>query len=116
MEEPQIPDGFKPEPGTPVKGPMHSPCHAGQFVRSLLSEELNLSVTEAADVLDVSRAQLSRLVNEKAALTWDMAIKLEKSFGLKADLMMRMQNTYDAAEARKRRDRITVNRVIAPHQ
>jgi len=116
MEEPQLPPGFKPEPGTPVKGPMHSPCHMGSFVRTFFDEDAHLSVTEAADILDVSRGQLSRLVNEKSALTWDMAIKLEKAFGLKADMMMRMQNAYDAAEARKRRDRITVNRVIAPSQ
>ncbi len=112
MEEITLPPGFKLEPGIPVKGPMHSPCHTGGFVRSFLEEDVNLSVTEAADILDVSRGQLSRLVNEKSALTWDMAFKLEKSFGMKADMMMRMQNAYDAAEARKRRDQITVNRVI----
>ena len=65
-------------------------------------------------MFDVSRVQLSRLLNEKAALNWDMAIKLEKALGINAELMMRMQNAYDAAEARKRRDQITVKRVFAP--
>jgi len=116
MEEPQIPNGFKPEPGTPVKGPMHSPPHMGSFIRTEIIEELGLSVTAAAEALDVNRITLSRLLNEKSGLTWDMAIKIEKAFGPNADHLMRMQNAYDAGEARKRRDRITVNRVIAPPQ
>ena len=114
MIEPQPPAGYRLEPATPVTGPMHSPCHTGEFIKTELIDELKLTVTEAAEILDVSRAQLSRLLNEKAALTWDMAIKLEKAFGLNADLMMRMQNAHDAAEARKRRDRITVKRVFVP--
>jgi len=57
-------------------------------------------VTEPAAALDVTRQALSNLVNEKAALTADMALRLEKAFGVSMALLMRMQLAYDVAQAR----------------
>ena len=114
MRQPQPPAGHRPKSGTPVKEPMKNPPHMGGFIRREIIEEFDLSVTEAAGILDVGRVTLSRFLNEKTALTWDMAIKIEKAFGPKADHLMRMQNSYDAAQARKRQHQITVNRVFKP--
>ena len=70
----------------------------------------NVAVTDAAAVLDVTRQALSNLVNERAALTADMALRLEKAFGVSMDLLMRMQLAYDLAQARARERTIKVKR------
>jgi len=67
-------------------------------------------VTEAASALDVTRQTLSNLVNEKATLTADMALRLEKAFGVSMELLMRMQLAYDLAQARARAGTIKVKR------
>jgi addiction module HigA family antidote len=67
-------------------------------------------VTEAASALDVTRQTLSNLVNEKAMLTADMALRLEKAFGVSMELLMRMQLAYDLAQARARAGTIKVKR------
>ncbi len=90
--------------------PMKSPPHLGGFVRREVLEPFGLSVTKAAAALDVTRQALSNLVNEKAALTADMALRLEKAFGVSMDLLMRMQLAYDVAEARARERTIKVKR------
>ena len=71
--------------------------------------ELGLSVTKAAEVLGVRRATLSDLVNEKAALSPDMALRVEKAFHLNMDMLLRMQAWYDATEMRKQERRIIVS-------
>ena len=90
--------------------PMKSPPHLGGFVRRQILEPLGLSVTDAAAALDVTRQALSNLVNERAALTADMALRLEKAFGVSMDLLMRMQLAYDLADARARERTIKVKR------
>ena len=65
-------------------------------------------VTEAADVLGITRPALSALVNERAHLSPEMAIRIEKAFGLSMETLMRMQNSYDIAQARKREGDIKV--------
>jgi len=99
---------------TKVKVPMKTPPHMGGFIRREIIEPLGLSVTDAAEALGVTRPALSRLINEKAALTWDMAIKIEKAFGPHADHLMRMQFAYDQAQATARAATIKVNRVVRP--
>jgi addiction module HigA family antidote len=59
-------------------------------------------VTSAAGVLQVSRPALSRLLNGKADLSGDMALRIEKAFGVKMDTLMRMQGSYGIARPRKR--------------
>jgi addiction module HigA family antidote len=89
---------------------MKSPAHPGGFVKYEVIEPLGLSVTDAARVLGVTRPALSALLNERARLSPDMALRIEKAFGLSMDTLMRMQNSYDIAEARKREGDIDVIR------
>jgi len=88
--------------------PMLNPPHPGDFVRTEIVEPLGLSVTEAARILGVSRPTLSSLLNGKANLSGDMALRIEKAFGPKMDTLMRMQAAYDIARTRKRQDQIHV--------
>lgn len=90
---------------------MLNPPHPGRIVRQECLEALGLGVTEAAMVLDVTRQTLNNLVNEKAAISPEMAIRLEKAFGSTADTWLRMQAAFDLAQARKRENEIHVQRV-----
>lgn len=85
---------------------MKHPAHPGGFVKSEIVEALGLSVTRAAQVLGVTRPALSALLNERAHLSPEMALRIEKAFGVSMDTLMRMQNSYDIAQARKREDEI----------
>ena len=89
---------------------MKNPAHPGGFVKSEIIEPLELSVTDAATALGVTRAALSALLNERSALSPEMAVRLEKAFGVSMETLMRMQNSFDIAEARKRSDDIKVGR------
>jgi antitoxin HigA-1 len=91
---------------------MKNPAHPGGFVKSEIVEALNLSVTEAAKVLGVTRPALSALLNERAALSSEMALRLEKAFGVSMDTLMRMQNSHDIARARRRAGDIKVARYV----
>ena len=71
-------------------------------------EPLGLSVTEAAKVLGVTRPALSALLNCRAALSPDMALRIEKAFGPKMDTLLQMQTAYDIAEVRDREGDIKV--------
>jgi antitoxin HigA-1 len=72
---------------------------------------LGLTVTEAAKVLGVSRQALNNLVNGQAAISPEMAIRLDKAFGGGADTWLRLQAAYDLAQAEKDADKIKVRRV-----
>ena len=80
---------------------LNSP-HPGDFIRTEIIAPRGLSVTAAAGVLLVSRPALSSLLNGKAGLSGDMALRIEKAFGVKMDTVMRMQASYDIARTRKR--------------
>jgi addiction module HigA family antidote len=97
--------------------PMKNPPHPGDFIRTEIIEPGGLSVTAAAAALHVSRPTLSSLLNGKADLSGDMALRLEKAFGVKMDTLMRMQSSYDIAKTRKRERLINVRRVplLAAH-
>jgi addiction module HigA family antidote len=87
---------------------MKNPAHPGGFIKHEIIEPLELSVTAAADVLGVTRATLSTLLNEHSQLSSEMALRIEKAFGVSMDTLMRMQNSYDIAQARKREGDIKV--------
>ncbi len=87
-----------------------TPSHPGDFVRTEVIAELGLSVTRAAAVLGVRRATLSDLLNGNAALSPEMALRIEKAFGVSMDLLLRMQAWYDAARMRARASEISVRR------
>jgi addiction module HigA family antidote len=89
---------------------MRNPAHPGRFVRTVIIEPLGLSVAEAAKALGITRVALSRFLNERASLSPDMAIRLDKAFGADLETLMRMQGSYDIAQAQKRRNEIDVAR------
>jgi hypothetical protein len=89
---------------------LKSPAHPGGFIKHEIIEPLGLSVTAAAEVLGVTRATLSTLLNERAHLSPEMALRVEKAFGVSMDTLMRMQNSYDIAQTRKRQGEIKVTR------
>ena len=90
--------------------PMKNPPHPGDFIRTEIIEPAGLSVTAAATVLQVSRPALSSLLNSKADLSGEMALRLEKAFGVKMETLMRMQSAYDIAKTRSREKEIRVRR------
>ena len=92
---------------------MANPPHPGGIVKSECLEPLGLSVTKAARGLGVSRQALSELVNEKSAVSVEMAIRLSKAFGSSPETWLGMQTAYDLWEARERADQLQVTR-LAP--
>ena len=86
--------------------PMKNPPHPGDFIRTEIIEPAGLSVTAAAAVLHVSRPALSSLLNAKADLSGEMALRIEKAFGVKMETLMRMQSAYDIAKTRSREKEI----------
>ena len=91
---------------------MKSPAHPGGFVKTEIIEPLGLSVTDAAQVLGITRAALSAFLNARTSLSPDMAIRMEKAFGVSMETLMRMQNSFDIAQARKREGEIKVARYV----
>jgi addiction module HigA family antidote len=93
---------------------MKNPPHPGAFVRTEILEPLGLTVTAAAQVLGVSRVALSSLLNAQADLSGDMALRIEKAFGVRMETLMRMQSSYDIVQTRQRAKLITVRRYRRP--
>jgi len=91
--------------------PMKNPPHPGDFIRTEIVRPAGLSVTATAIALQVSRPALSSLLNSRADLSGDMALRIEKAFGVKMDTLMRMQASYDIAQTRKREKLIRVRRI-----
>ena len=89
---------------------MLNPIHPGRFLRTEIVEAHNLSVTDAAKILHVSRPTLSSFLNAKSDQSGDMALRFEKAFGVDMDTLMRMQNSYDIARTRSREKKIRVER------
>jgi len=92
---------------------MKNPPHPGRIVRQECIEPPGLTVTEAARALGVTRQALNNLVNCKAAISPEMAIRLDKAFGGGADTWLRLQAAYDLAQAEKHASKIKVQRVAA---
>jgi antitoxin HigA-1 len=86
------------------------PPHPGGFLKGAIVEANALSVTKTAEVLGVTRAALSALLNGRSHLSSEMALRVEKAFGLSMDHLMWMQTEFDIAEARKRTKQILVGR------
>jgi addiction module HigA family antidote len=94
-----------------VAMPMKNPPHPGLSVRLDCLEPLGLTVTEGAKILGVTRQTLNNLVNGKAGISAEMAVRLAKAFGGTAEVWLRMQMSYDLAQVRKYESRIKVRRV-----
>ena len=93
---------------------MHDPAHPGEILKELVIEPLELSVTEAARHLGVSRKTLSKILNCRGAVTTEMALRLEMTFGKPAaDHWLRLQNAYDLWQTRQRSSALHVTPVGA---
>jgi antitoxin HigA-1 len=90
--------------------PMKNPAHPGRIVRNACLEPLDLSITEGARILGVTRQALSNVVNGKAGISPAMAIRLSKAFGSTAETWLRMQMAYDLAQALKEESKIRIRR------
>ena len=80
--------------------PMKNPPHPGRIVRQDCIEPLGLTITEAAKVLGVTRQALNNVVNGKAGISPEMAVRLSKAFGGSAEMWIRLQSKYDLAQVR----------------
>jgi antitoxin HigA-1 len=89
---------------------LKNPSHPGGFVRTEIIDPLSLSVTGAAEALGVTRPALSAFLNERSSLSPEMALRIEKAFGVSMDTLMRMQNSYDISQVRSREGEIRVAR------
>ena len=87
--------------------------HPGPWLKDEVVEPSGLSVTDLAQRLDVTRQALSGLLNGRAGLSAEMAIRFEKAFGLSADTLLRMQTAHDLSNARSHQDRIRVEPIAA---
>jgi addiction module HigA family antidote len=96
--------------------PMKNPAHPGRIVRNACLEPLGLSITEGAKILGVTRQTLTKVVNGKSGISAEMAIRLSKAFGSTAEIWIRMQASYDLAQARKDESKIKVRRQHVPHE
>jgi addiction module HigA family antidote len=93
---------------------MNNPPHPGDLIRTEVIEALGLSVSKAAAILKIRRATLSDVLRGKAALTPEMALRIEKAFGPDMDHLLRMQLAYDVAKMRQQARGIAVKRYVPP--
>ncbi len=98
---------------TTINDRMKNPPHPGEFIRIWVIDELGISIAEAARALGVTRVALSRVLNGYAALSSEMALRIEKAFGTDMDTLVRMQASFDTANTRKRASKIRVERYRA---
>src|SRR5882762_5756533 len=90
---------------------MHNPPHPGEIIRQLCLEPLGMTVTNAARALGVSRKTLSALLNGRAGISPEMAVRLSIAFGTSSESWMNQQAQYDLWHAEKRRKDLRVSRV-----
>lgn len=89
-----------------------NPPHPGSFVKGEIIDPLGLSVKQAAEILGITRQALSTFLNAQSDLSPEMAIRLDKAFGVSMETLMRMQNAFDIAKAKQRAGEIQVARYV----
>jgi addiction module HigA family antidote len=92
---------------------MHNPPHPGEVLRELCLEPLGVSVTDAAKALGVSRKTLSSVLNGRAGISPEMAVRLSIAFETSAESWLNQQVQYDLWQAEKRRKSLRVARIAA---
>jgi addiction module HigA family antidote len=92
---------------------MHNPPHPGEVLRKLCLEPLELSVTEAAKALGVSRKTLSSILNGRSGISPEMAVRLSIAFNTSAESWLTQQTQYDLWQAERRRNKLRVARLSA---
>lgn len=95
--------------------PMHNPPHPGEILKKLCLEPLGLSVTEAAKALGVSRKTFSTLLNGRAGISPEMAVRLSIAFDTTAESWMNQQVQYDLWQAEQHRDELRVRPLVTEH-
>ncbi|WP_227339940.1 HigA family addiction module antitoxin [Sphingopyxis sp. P8] len=87
--------------------------HAGEWLKTEIVEAHGVSINDLAEAFGVSRQSVSAVLNGRAALTADMAIRFEKAFGVKAETLLRMHSRYELAKAREHEGDLVVKRLVA---
>lgn len=92
---------------------MHNPPHPGEVIKALCLEPLGLTITDAARSLGVSRKTLSGILNGRAGISPEMAVRLSIAFGTSAESWMNQQVQYDLWHAERRRKQLRVVKLTA---
>jgi addiction module HigA family antidote len=92
---------------------MHNPPHPGEIIRTLCLEPLGLTVTQAAEALGVSRKTLSAILNGRAGISPEMAVRLSLAFGTSSESWLNQQTQYDLWHAERRRKQLRVARLAS---
>ena len=92
---------------------MHNPPHPGLIIKKLCIEPLGVTVTDAANALGVSRKTLSSIINEKAGISPEMAVRLSIAFNTSSESWMNQQSQYDLWQAEQRRNELQVSKLSA---
>lgn len=92
---------------------MHNPPHPGEVLRELCLAPLNISVTDAAKALGISRKTLSAILNGRAGISPEMAVRLSKAFGTSSESWLHQQTQYDLWQAEQKREELVVERLSA---
>ena len=92
---------------------MHNPPHPGEIIKELCLEPLELSVTEAAEALGVSRKTLSSIINGKSGISPEMAVRLSIAFDTSSESWLNQQTQYDLWQAEQHRNELRVKRLSA---
>jgi len=92
---------------------MHNPPHPGEIIKALCFEPLGLTVTQAAEALGVSRKTLSAILNGRAGISPEMAVRLSLAFGTSSESWLNQQTQYDLWHAERRRKQLRVSRLAS---
>ena len=92
---------------------MHNPPHPGEIIKVLCLEPLGLSVTRAAEALGVSRKALSAVLNGRAGISPEMAVRLSRAFGTSAESWLAQQAQYDLFAAERALDDVRIEKLSA---
>jgi len=90
---------------------MHNPPHPGEIIKRLCLEPLGVTVTQAAQALDISRKTLSAILNGRAGISPEMAVRLSMAFGTSAESWLNQQTQYDLWHAEQRRNQFRVSKL-----
>jgi addiction module HigA family antidote len=92
---------------------MHNPPHPGEIIKELCLEPLGISVTDAADALGVSRKTLSAILNGRAGISPEMAVRLSIAFDTSAESWLNQQSQYELWHAEQYRSELQVKKLVA---
>jgi len=94
---------------------MHNPPHPGEIIKELCLEPLGINLAQAAKALGISRKTLSAIINGRARITPEMAIRLSLAFGTSAESWLNQQTHYDLWQARRNQQDLKVERLFVSY-